>query len=45
MFTLIENGDLYSPEHIGKVPVLLSSGEIVKISDIDGKWPQQPLKL
>ena len=37
MFTLIENGDVYSPEHIGKDPGLLSSGEIVKIGDVDGK--------
>jgi len=35
MFTLIENGEVYAPEYLGKVPVLLSSEKVVKVGEID----------
>jgi len=34
MFTLIENGDVYAPEPLGRQPVLLANDKIVKIGDI-----------
>src|SRR5699024_4270827 len=35
MFTLIKNGDVYAPEHLGKKSVLMSGKTIIKIGDID----------
>ncbi len=35
MFTLIKNGDIYAPEHLGKTSVLLNGNNILKIGDID----------
>ena len=35
MFTLIENGDVYGPEPLGRVSVLLSSSAILKIGEVD----------
>ncbi|AKG73442.1 beta-aspartyl-peptidase [Salinicoccus halodurans] len=35
MFTLIKNGDIYAPEHVGKKSVLLNGRIIIKIGDID----------
>lgn len=35
MFTLIKNGDVYAPDHIGKTSVLLSGKTIMKIGEID----------
>lgn len=37
MFTLIKNGDVYAPDHIGKTSVLLSGKTIMKIGEIDGE--------
>ena len=34
MFTLIENGEVYAPEPMGRVPVLLAHDKIVKVGDI-----------
>lgn len=41
MFTLIENGDVYGPEPLGKTSVLLNSGTIVNIGDIDASKVEQ----
>jgi len=35
MFTLIENGDVYAPEPLGRVPVLLDGSTILKIGEVD----------
>jgi beta-aspartyl-dipeptidase (metallo-type) len=35
MFTLIENGEIYTPEPSGKNSVLLGAGKIFKLGDID----------
>lgn len=35
MFTLIENGEIYTPEPSGKGSVLLGAGKIFKLGDID----------
>src|SRR4051812_23410956 len=35
MFTLIENGDVYAPESLGRVSVLLTDGKIAKVGRID----------
>lgn len=35
MFTLIKNGDVYAPDHIGKTSVLLNGKTIMKIGEID----------
>ncbi len=35
MFTLIENGDVYTPEPIGRTSVLVSNSVIAKIGDIN----------
>ena len=35
MFTLIENGDVYSPEPLGRVSVLLNGSSILKIGEVD----------
>src|SRR5215218_1411147 len=35
MFTLIENGDVYGPEPLGRVSVLLGGGTIMKIGEVD----------
>lgn len=35
MFTLIENGDVYGPEPLGRVSVLLNGGSILKIGEVD----------
>ena len=37
MLILIENAEVYSPEPLGKVPVLLSKGSILKVDGIDKK--------
>ncbi|MFL6468009.1 MAG: amidohydrolase family protein [Pyrinomonadaceae bacterium] len=37
MFTLIENGEVYSPEPIGKVSVLIANDHIVKIGETDAR--------
>lgn len=34
MFTLIENGDVYTPEHVGKTSVLLANDRIVKVGKV-----------
>ena len=34
MFTLIENGEVYAPQHLGNPTVLLAHDKIVKIGDI-----------
>ena len=35
MLTLIENGDIYAPEHKGRAPILLANGKIEKIGKIN----------
>jgi beta-aspartyl-dipeptidase (metallo-type) len=35
MFTLIENGEVYSPEYIGKRSLLLAGGRVAKIGEVD----------
>jgi beta-aspartyl-dipeptidase (metallo-type) len=35
MFTLIENGDVYTPEPIGRTSVLLANSVIAKVGEID----------
>jgi beta-aspartyl-dipeptidase (metallo-type) len=35
MLTLIENGDVYAPEHLGEQSILLVDGKIGRIGDID----------
>jgi beta-aspartyl-dipeptidase (metallo-type) len=35
MFTLIEQGEVYGPEPLGKTSVLLNAGAILKIGEID----------
>lgn len=35
MFTLIKNGEIYTPEYLGNYSILLSDSKIVKIGDID----------
>lgn len=35
MFTLIENGEVYSPEYIGKTSLLIADDKIAKIGNID----------
>jgi beta-aspartyl-dipeptidase (metallo-type) len=35
MFTLIEQGEVYGPEPLGKASVLLSGGTVLKIGEID----------
>jgi beta-aspartyl-dipeptidase (metallo-type) len=35
MLTLIEGGDVYAPEHLGRQSILLVDGKIGKIGDID----------
>lgn len=35
MLTLIENGDLYSPEYRGKASILIDGPSIIKIGEID----------
>jgi beta-aspartyl-dipeptidase (metallo-type) len=35
MFTLIENGDVYAPEPLGRVSILLTDGRIAKVGRID----------
>jgi beta-aspartyl-dipeptidase (metallo-type) len=37
MFTLIENGEIYTPEKLGKSSVLLADSKVAKIGDIDRK--------
>jgi beta-aspartyl-dipeptidase (metallo-type) len=37
MFTLIENGEVYAPEPIGRTSVLLCDSTILKIGEIDGR--------
>ena len=34
MFTLIENGEVYAPQHLGNPTVLLANDKILKIGDI-----------
>jgi beta-aspartyl-dipeptidase (metallo-type) len=35
MLTLIENGDVYAPEHLGEQSILLVDGKIGRIGEID----------
>jgi beta-aspartyl-dipeptidase (metallo-type) len=35
MLTLIENGDVYAPEPIGRASVLLTDGKIAKVGEVD----------
>lgn len=35
MFTLIKNGDIYAPEHLGRKSILLNGSRIIKIGEID----------
>jgi beta-aspartyl-dipeptidase (metallo-type) len=35
MLTLIENGDVYAPEHLGEQSILLVDGKIGRIGDVD----------
>ena len=35
MFTLIENGDVYAPEPLGRTSVLLTTSAILKIGEVD----------
>jgi beta-aspartyl-dipeptidase (metallo-type) len=35
MLTLIENGDVYAPEHLGKKSILLVDGKIGMVGDVD----------
>ena len=35
MFTLIENGEVYSPEPLGKVSILLANNSIIKVGPTD----------
>jgi beta-aspartyl-dipeptidase (metallo-type) len=35
MFTLIENGEIYAPEPMGRMSVLLAGSAILKIGDVD----------
>jgi len=44
MFTLIENGDVYSPEPLGRVSVLLNDTTILKIGEVDAS-PLEKLGL
>jgi len=41
MFTLIEQGEVYSPEPLGKTSVLLNGGKILKIGEIEAKTIEQ----
>src|SRR5215216_955144 len=41
MFTLIENGDVYSPEPLGRVSVLLNDTTILKIGEVDASALEQ----
>jgi beta-aspartyl-dipeptidase (metallo-type) len=41
MFTLIENGDVYAPEQMGKTSVLLCNDRILKVGPIDHKVLKQ----
>ena len=41
MFTLIEQGEVYAPEHLGKTSVLLNGGTILKIGEIDASTVEQ----
>lgn len=35
MFTLIENGDVYAPEALGRTSILLTDGKIARVGSID----------
>ena len=35
MFIVIENGEVYGPEPLGRVSVLLNGGTILKIGEVD----------
>ncbi len=35
MLTLIENGEVYSPEPLGRQSVLLTDGKIGKVGEVD----------
>ena len=37
MLTLIESGEVFAPEPLGKVPVLLSGPSVFKVGDVDSK--------
>ena len=41
MFTLIENGEVYGPEPLGKTSVLLSDSTILKIGEVDASSVEQ----
>src|SRR5215203_2655055 len=37
MFTLIENGEVYGPEPLGRTSVLLADSTILKVGDVDAR--------
>jgi beta-aspartyl-dipeptidase (metallo-type) len=37
LFTLIENGEIYAPDPLGKQPVLLADDKIFKIGEVDAR--------
>src|SRR5215208_5661758 len=37
MFTVIENGEVYGPEPLGRTPVLLADSTILKIGEVDAR--------
>lgn len=37
MFTLIENGDVYAPQHVGRSSVLIAGDSILKIGAVDAR--------
>ncbi|HYG76264.1 MAG TPA: amidohydrolase family protein [Planctomycetota bacterium] len=39
MFLLLENGEIYAPEHLGRKPVFTAAGQIISIG---GKMPEFP---
>lgn len=36
VFTLIENGEVYAPQHIGPQSILVANDKIIKIGEVDG---------
>lgn len=37
MFTLIENGDVYAPQKLGRSSVLIAGESILKIGEVDAR--------
>src|SRR5689334_1528331 len=35
MLTLIENGDVYAPEPLGRASLLLAAGRVLKVGEVD----------